>query len=378
MSGLRFVIFLAANLFLLVGCSNFEPKQDPKTARILVGDINSAPHFVGTTGVAHLYSQYAVIASLAYDDKLYGIKTGHGSGIGVCDADLDCRQVNGLLAEFYAIWGRSPVLNWINDCSIPESQGGRRDLDRDGKAGQCGIDPPDRGRTLDGIGVQIWARNSDPCGEIVVAFRGTDFNQSDDWISNFRWVTRYLPFYDQYEQTRDHIDRMIDAAAKKLGCSPRKVTTVGHSLGGGLAQHAAYAQKPGKGRAGISKVVVFDPSFVTGSSDRAIQGDQYVKATRQLKIDRVYEHGEILAYARFVTRHFFPPSSCSPQVRLVRFNLLEGNFSQQHSMTRFTHKLLTNSSRPLPKNTNFTHDSLPSAPEAIPSTGECRSTPNSI
>ena len=64
------------------------------------------------------------------------------------------------------------------------------------------------------------------------------------------------------------------------------------------------------------------------------------KNAKDLPIDRVYEHGEILAYVRYALKNAFPPRPCDPQVRLVRFNALEGRVVAQHNMARLTEKLL--------------------------------------
>jgi len=64
------------------------------------------------------------------------------------------------------------------------------------------------------------------------------------------------------------------------------------------------------------------------------------KNAKDLPIDRVYEHGEILAYVRYALKNAFPPRPCDPQVRLVRFNVLEGRVVAQHNMARLTEKLL--------------------------------------
>lgn len=355
----------------LIGCATIEPRQDGHNTRLIAGSLADDKRWISTDRTAHFFAQYAVLATLAYDDKLYGLKnTGHSANLEGCEYPEHCQSINQKLAMIREVWGDKPILQRINDCSIPAKDGGRRDFDHLGKPGQCGVDIPSRHRVLDGMGIQVWVRKADRCGEMVVAFRGTDFHQSDDWLSNLRWVTRVLPIHDQYEQAREHVDRMIDDAIAKLGCTPKRITAVGHSLGGGLAQHAAYSQMPGK-RVGISRVYAFDPSFVTGYGDRAIQGERLERTTKRLKIDRIYEHGEILAYPRLFLRLIVPPQACSPQIRLIRFNLITGDVRLQHSMRLLARGLVQRSGNRLSR--GYLDDSLavPSAPEADPKTGEC-------
>jgi pimeloyl-ACP methyl ester carboxylesterase len=99
---------------------------------------------------------------------------------------------------------------------------------------------------------------------------------------------------------------------------------VGHSLGAGLAQLAALAQRRGPR---IAKVFAFDPSPVTGArlvddatKDRNVRG----KAQgRGLEIDRIYQPGEILEPVRAYFGEEFPTSDqrCEPLVRTDRFDV---------------------------------------------------------
>jgi hypothetical protein len=61
----------------------------------------------------------------------------------------------------------------------------------------------------DGLGVQIWARKGVRCQEAVIAFRGTVGGDNGDWESNFHWILRAFPIYDQYDQVRDHVGDFI-------------------------------------------------------------------------------------------------------------------------------------------------------------------------
>jgi hypothetical protein len=63
-----------------------------------------------------------------------------------------------------------------------------------------------------------------------------------------------------------------------------------------------------------------------------------------LRIDRIYEHGEFLAYLRFVQRQFAPPSTCNPQIRSFRFDTIRGGPIEQHKLSTLIVALLRSSS----------------------------------
>lgn len=180
-----------------------------------------------------------------------------------------------------------------------------------------------------GLSYQFWKRND--CSRIAIVFRGTDPTSFSDWYSNFRWVTRVLPFADEYDQVRQNIGRIIEEAEKMSKCPNANIFAIGHSLGGGLAQLAAYSHPR------IKRVYAFDSSPVTAIYDL----DQATVATnsKDLLIDRVYEKGEILSLPRKLTEIFFKPSECNPQVRTAEFNTITGvsfanNPIGQHSIDR--------------------------------------------
>ena len=54
-------------------------------------------------------------------------------------------------------------------------------------------------------------------GDIIIGFRGTDFNGLSDWRANLRWVTRLLPLPgpDQYQVVHLHSRELIDLALAK-------------------------------------------------------------------------------------------------------------------------------------------------------------------
>lgn len=193
-----------------------------------------------------------------------------------------------------------------------------------------------------GLEVQAWGMY-EPNGrkQLVIAFRGSD-PEEGDWVTNLRWITRFIPAgYDQYDQVRDNIDTWIKQAVEAYGkkfpdskvgtCAdippencPIEMIATGHSLGGGLAQQAAYASN---GR--IRRSITFDPSPVTGyysvsEADRGV-------AARDLIIDRVYEHGEVLAFIRLFMREIYSVSSSNPTIYQARFDKIGGSIFSQHN-----------------------------------------------
>ncbi len=258
--------------FWLAGCASLVLDQKPDEVIVRVAD---KPDIYPARAVAGAYVSYAQLAALAYHDdpKLTG-------------------------------WRRIPLTPYV-----------------------C---PP--GRICTGpVGEQLWIRSvNNSCREAVVVFRGTVASSLDDWIANFHWFHRLTPIDDYYDQARGNIATVVKIA-KQQGCGGR-IVAVGHSLGGGLAQHVAYAHPK------IRTVYAFDPSFVIGSTDFNLLGLPIHRDGA--KFDYVYEHGEILAFLRFIGRQFQPYTSCHPRIRTVRFNTLTGSIFNQHRIDDLAAKLV--------------------------------------
>ncbi|TCL89650.1 hypothetical protein C8J38_11117 [Rhizobium sp. PP-WC-2G-219] len=213
-----------------------------------------------------------------------------------------------------------------------------------GKAAQCRRSRWSCSQQWATAGVQIWVHKGKVCKEAVIAFRGTQGDDLGEWHTNFRWITWLWPTYDAYKQVQEKTQGFVETLQQD-SCwqdGVTKITAVGHSLGGGLPQQAAYqggmtngAASP-KGR--FHKVVVFDPSPVTGYYD-INRHDRKVNS-EGLRIEQVYEDGETLAYVRFLVRQIFPLSACNPQIISVRFNVLEGRSVAQHKLAPLVSAML--------------------------------------
>ena len=182
---------------------------------------------------------------------------------------------------------------------------------------------------------EVWQKGLP--GEIVaIVFRGTVPGKWQTWTADFRWLS---PLHeDQYTIAAENLaSDFAQEVGKRIAngslVNNVQLVAVGHSLGGGLAQEFAYAlpNKPGIPR--ITQVYAFNPSPVTGF--HSVPSAQRDLNTKTLKIDRIFEHGEILAYVRLLTSYVIPPSATDPAISEIRYNFdssLDGVVN--HSMAR--------------------------------------------
>lgn len=190
-----------------------------------------------------------------------------------------------------------------------------------------------------GLFVEVWETESSP-PVVAVVFRGTEFTSWKDWVSNLRW---FIPWHrDQYTVVSEKVGQeFVDTLVKSRpdlrtdAPGPIRVVAVGHSLGGGLAQHLAYslplASKDGVKVPRVSRVYALDPSPVTGWY--SVKGDLREANAAGLWTERIFEHGEILAYVRLLLSYVNPPSAAHPSVREVRYNFVQSaNPLASHSM----------------------------------------------
>jgi pimeloyl-ACP methyl ester carboxylesterase len=309
------LIAAAIALPSLCGCAGLHLDQQPgQVIERTEGEDNYAEK--KTAGpVAARVLPYALLAEQSYDPLVYSTHK-LAPRASACDAgersDCDPRddqRVARWLNEWRYVWS----------CDGPD---------------QCGVRTSAQDRPSGGLGVQIWARKGATCPEAVIAFRGTVGGDKGDWESNFHWILRAFPIYDQYEQVRDRVSDFIghierDKCYRK---GETEIIAVGHSLGGGLAQLAAYSNRR------IRRVYAFDPSMVTGFySVDPPNRDSNVKG---LRMERVYEFGEILAFGRLFMLHTIPLSPCNPRVVSVRFRVFHGAPIALHSLTDLDNGLI--------------------------------------
>jgi pimeloyl-ACP methyl ester carboxylesterase len=183
-----------------------------------------------------------------------------------------------------------------------------------------------------GLYLEVW-RRSGPHDLIAVVFKGTQFFSLRDWKSNVRWFWRLIPrfvpkYHDQYTVICDEFCAEFAAWVTTACDSQVRLIAAGHSLGGGLAQQFAYALPPLKASDGgeirICAVYAFDPSPVTGWY--SVNSETRERNARGLKTDRIFEHGEILAYFRLLLSYVMPPSGRDPAIREIRVNFDPDNW----------------------------------------------------
>ena len=308
-------ITVAIALPLLSGCAGLHLDQQPEQVIQRTEGEDNQSQKAGP--VAARVLPYALLAEQSYDSQAYLTRKAARRAPACpadnpkdCDARADDQRAARWLDEWRYVWS----------CDGPN---------------ECGVQTTGHGeRVADGLGVQIWARRGARCPEAVIAFRGTVGGNKGDWESNFHWILGAFPIYDQYEQVRDHVGDFIGHIERdrcyRKGLT--EITAVGHSLGGGLAQLAAYSDSR------IRRVYAFDPSMVTGFY--SVDPPNRDRNVRGLAIERVYEFGEVLAYGRLIMLHSIPLSPCNPRVVSVRFRVFQGAPIALHSLTDLDNGLL--------------------------------------
>ncbi len=175
-----------------------------------------------------------------------------------------------------------------------------------------------------GLYYEVWenTRNA-AAAQVAIVYRGTAFTSLRDWRSNLRWFLRFLPGEDQYDLVRKQVPGIVARARQRHG-ETLSVVTTGHSLGGGLAQQAAYAHPE------IKCVYAFDPSPVTGFY--SVPAPDRNRNRVGIIVHRIYEHGEIVAYARYILKKIMPLSLRDARIIEVRLDLRRGGAVAQHTM----------------------------------------------
>jgi pimeloyl-ACP methyl ester carboxylesterase len=182
-----------------------------------------------------------------------------------------------------------------------------------------------------GLHFEIWINETVQPRVAVIAIRGTEFSDLNDWHSNLRWMFQGILGQDQYDVVNSELEHFFCDYALQIGCGDLLVVVTGHSLGGGLAQCVLYE----KGQQ-VRQAYVFDPSPVTAfiyrnqETRRRFVQHAPIEGFPSHLILRVYERGEILAYVRSATRLVWP---IKEQIGEIGFNAGIGwSPINQHSM----------------------------------------------
>lgn len=259
------------------------------------------------------YKQKPGIAFVRDDsrqEKLDDIVIGNNDG----DTKLfpDCATLS---ANIY----REDTAKYIDE-DDPEELGTRR-LTVDGwtKVGKW----PQRGAS--GLMYDIWRNEEHHL--IVLVFRGTVPGISS-WLANLHVIFRYIPFIvDQYDQIKDIVPKIVDDLSKDGASNEFRFIATGHSLGGGLAQHALYLDPR------IKTAFAFNSSPFTGWSDLEIR--QRTDNAFETTIYRIHENGEVLEFLRLLMKIsyvFNPRPNVNPYFVEYRFNLTTGGLVKQHGI----------------------------------------------
>lgn len=201
-----------------------------------------------------------------------------------------------------------------------------------------------------GMYLEVLERDEEP-HTIAIVFEGTD--DFIDWLTNLG-ILRFIPFVDdQYTvvvkkvaaEFHDEIASRIkrnEAVIREgnlysLSGHPIRIVSTGHSLGGGLAQQFAYAfkQDPADSMGPkVSEVFAFNSSTITGWFSTSDPPRTY-NAT-SLIVNRIFEHGEILAYLRLFASHLTAITAENPAIWQYRYNFIKGkaNIIENHSMRK--------------------------------------------
>lgn len=202
------------------------------------------------------------------------------------------------------------------------------------------IKPPFPKFKVPGLDFAVF-QNLSETKQYAIVFRGTVWTKWGDWYSNARWLTRFFPFsWDYYQQTRVITQELVARIRADSPGEDLEILAIGHSLGGGLAQQAAYSS------ADIKRVFAFNTSPVTGFT--SIDHRVPARSKEGVAIFRIYESGEVLAGLRWAIRNVLPLGDGDPRITELRFNFRSSRRSGetgvglvgQHAIAQFACDLI--------------------------------------
>lgn len=272
--------FIAAILFfLLSGCANvtrvdLQIAEDAnercvRTEVLNISKLHPPPNFFDIDEISNIYLPYAIASLNAYEYKSKDGKIYEATG----------EYSNFTLAQFDNTW---------------KKQG--------------------RIERSSGLALDYYFNDSHPEKfQILIAFRGTDFDSPSDWYSNFSWLTQFLPIKNQY----DHAREVVQEIRSKTPKTEKKLTylTTGHSLGGALAEHTANAFP-------CTSAIVFDSSFI-------VNKHRLAEPYPDVQVAHIFDKDD---EATFLRRLLFSDEE-TPNYRRFRLNAVAKG-TMQHSSER--------------------------------------------
>ncbi|RSZ61038.1 hypothetical protein HF313_16815 [Massilia atriviolacea] len=209
--------------------------------------------------------------------------------------------------------------------------------------------------------------------QAAIAFRGTEntrYQWTSDWVANFSNVDFGVGGNRQFTEAKEEGARLINALARvlpkvasssvcaqasgKLDGVQAPIDLVGHSLGGGLAQHLAYASLA----CDVRKTIAFDSSPATGWF--YLHHRELVR-TADPDISRVYIDGEALSFVRKVSTTFNSPRESRRDYRVI-FPGVTGHAFALHSMALLSTHIKLAASMPIENDPSLLPDYASSAP----------------
>lgn len=330
-------------LSLLSGCATFDQSAD----QVMIRDpkIGQYSEAVSAQATASLFWEFAVMSLNAYNETLAAIKA---KQIVVERDQVPSESLSKEMFDAACATEKEPLplKGWRLWPDFPSVELRKKIFEQ-------------------GLYVEVMERTESP-HTLAVVFEGTEFTEMPDWFANLRWFVRFIPgFEDQYTLTSNKVAAeffneisktssayRIQNDGRLLNASngePVRIVSAGHSLGGGLAQNFAYGFKQASTKnAGpkVSEVYTFDPSPVTGWFSADDPPRTY--NAEGLMINRVFEHGEVLAYLRLLTSRFVAKSE-NPAIWEYRFNFNETwNPIENHAMRKLACGLV-NAAKPWEK-----------------------------